>query len=153
MRKRGRAGAELQGLQKRLTDRIEELGISQRQLARDAGLARPVVSRLCGGERVDGVTAETVIRLAVALDMTLDWLLRGIAPEPRRDARAAPTAPAAAPAVPPTQIVVMVQPGTPQATAEALAQAAQHFAGLQALPGNQGSGAPAPVKRANKRRN
>lgn len=137
----------MQGLPKRLGDRIDALGLSVNKLAQLSGVDRAVIIRARDGSHVDGMTCATAIRLARALNVSLDWLLCGA------DGGAMTAATSAPSAIPPTQIVVMVQPGTPQATAEALAQAAQHFAGIHPVPSNQDGGTVTPLRRPNKRGN
>lgn len=72
-----KAGPELQGLPVRLAQRMAELGWSDGELGRQTGMVRSVVTRIRNGDAVDGLTCETAIRIASAMGVTLDWLLRG----------------------------------------------------------------------------
>ena len=74
---------DLKGFPARLTQAREELGISGRELRERTGTD---VSRLEGGKRLSGVSAATVIVLARALGVRVEWLLTGEGPR-RADGR------------------------------------------------------------------
>lgn len=62
-----------QGLGERLRRARESRGWNQRELARRAGVANSAVSRLEGNEAVKP-DFDTIVKLAIALECTLDYL-------------------------------------------------------------------------------
>lgn len=71
------AGPELQGLPKRLSDLLTAQAMTQGTLASRCGVHQSMVSRIARGERLDGITCETAIRLAKGLGVSMDYLLCG----------------------------------------------------------------------------
>jgi transcriptional regulator with XRE-family HTH domain len=51
--------------------------MTQEQLADRSGVSQPSISNVLTGASLDGVTAATVARLAIGLDVTAGWLLLG----------------------------------------------------------------------------
>ena len=62
----------------RVHSRIQQLGISQAELARRMGVSRPMVTKLLTGD--SNFQLKTLLRLADALDMelTVDFVLPGV---------------------------------------------------------------------------
>lgn len=83
----------LASLPKRLAHAREAAGLNRSALALRAGLNPSHVRLIEEGEREDP-TGTTLAKLAEALEVSLDWLVRGIGPAPRRKSRRAPAAPA-----------------------------------------------------------
>lgn len=75
------------GIGERLRWARESAGISQRKLARLAGLKSEMHVRIIeGGDAAKGIESTTAIALATALGVSLDWLLTGGEPQPSADA-------------------------------------------------------------------
>lgn len=71
---------ELVGLPERLRLAREAEGLGARELDRASGLGTGAVTRLSKGDRLSGVTAAKIIRLARALNVRPEWLLTGNPP-------------------------------------------------------------------------
>lgn len=70
----------MSGLPQRLREEMEEADLNQSELARLSGVERTRIIRILQDERVDGITAAVVVRLALALKVSVDWLLTGRPP-------------------------------------------------------------------------
>jgi DNA-binding Xre family transcriptional regulator len=68
---------EILGIPRRITFMRKERGLGLNKLADKAGIASSVLSRLEAGETVANVSAETVFRIAGALDVSVEWLVTG----------------------------------------------------------------------------
>lgn len=74
---------ELAGFPERLRSAREELHLGVRELGELSKMDGARVSRYERGQKVDGVTADSVVALAKALNVRPAWLLTG--EQPRRD--------------------------------------------------------------------
>lgn len=64
------------GLARRLNYARGERGMGLNELSRAADVSASTISRIENGGYV-GVTAETIVKLAAALNVSIDWLLLG----------------------------------------------------------------------------
>src|SRR6267142_5495058 len=64
----------------RIRKRRQELGWTQDTLAQKAGISKGFLSDLENDKR--GVNADTLLEIAQALNLSLDYLMKGGAPEP-----------------------------------------------------------------------
>lgn len=81
----GELPPEIRGLQGRLryaieTRQAEDSSLSQNKIAASAEVDGGNLSAYLAGQRLEGIRAMTVIRLARALRVNVSWLLTGIEP-------------------------------------------------------------------------
>lgn len=81
----GELPVEIRGLQGRLryaieTRQTEDPSLSQNKIADQAEVDGGNLSAYLGGQRLEGIRALTVIRLARALRVNVSWLLTGVEP-------------------------------------------------------------------------
>ena len=67
--------SEITNFDKRLTEKMTELGISQADLCRLTGLASSMVSHYCTGQRMPSIPV--AIKIARVLNTTVDYLAYG----------------------------------------------------------------------------
>lgn len=67
--------ADLRGLPTRLADAM--VGLEGKDVAETSGVDASVISRILNGRSLTGVYADTVLKLARALDVSPGWLLCG----------------------------------------------------------------------------
>jgi hypothetical protein len=77
--------SEMRGLQGRLryvidTRMAEDAGLSQNEIARRADVDGGNLSAYAEGQRLAGIQAVTIVKLARALRVNVNWLLTGIEP-------------------------------------------------------------------------
>jgi transcriptional regulator with XRE-family HTH domain len=72
--------SEITNFDKRLTEKMTELGISQADLCRLTGLASSMVSHYCTGQRMPSIPA--ALKIARVLNTTVDYLAFGNKPPP-----------------------------------------------------------------------
>lgn len=63
-------------IRKRITDRMDELGISQTELGRVSGIPQPTIHRIITGES-QSPRQENVLKIAKALGVSANWLWTG----------------------------------------------------------------------------
>lgn len=69
---------DLDGIQRRIRQGMLAANMrTQLQLAQAAGLQQGQLSRMLNGKRMGAVTAETLVRIATALNVYVGWLIAG----------------------------------------------------------------------------
>ena len=79
------APPELKTLPGRVTYARERLGMTMTELATQLDVPLSTMSRLESGERIDGIEAATLIRLARALGVPVGWLAANEGAPPATD--------------------------------------------------------------------
>ncbi|NUP08399.1 MAG: helix-turn-helix transcriptional regulator [Polyangiaceae bacterium] len=73
---------ENSGIAERLRQAMAVRGFSVTELGKSSGVDKSHVTRLLKGERGEGMRPPTRKKLAVALDVTAEWLFAGVGPNP-----------------------------------------------------------------------
>jgi transcriptional regulator with XRE-family HTH domain len=71
------ASLELMGLPERLRYAMSHPPITGKELSDASGVSASVITRIRNGERIEGVTADTILKLARGLGRDPAWLLMG----------------------------------------------------------------------------